>query len=485
MDLNPRARVHAKSKANAAVAAAAELPGGVGDGIPPAEHKHMALNAFGRDQNAPRKPKVKRQSLAEELREAMSNHSAPVERLKEIADAEEKKAVRPKLMAFGKDQNNPLDRRKKVHSFGGKGMNAQVDHHGVHHHHHGHIQGHRSYEHMHNGAHQPGHGELMAVFYFVFGFMVAAQVLLYFWRKKHPRSYQLVTLLGLWLIPPVLSYELSFWRFVVVWIIFSGVTGYLVYQSSRRPIVEKSTPRLVYGWFLVLHNLCVGMGTGGYVLVAMDVLGVGPVLLHPLGVPKDLGFMLLFYGLYFGVLARDCAEMCADRMVNSMGHTSRGWTPSINVCALCGGELLDYEHVGGEAPIEKTVQLNCKHLFHEFCIRGWTIVGKKDTCPYCHEKVNIKEVLGNPKWQRNSILWNQLCDGMRYLVVWNPVMLVGIQLSLYFLGFVAPHPPHDAVVMVEVVDVGDGGDLAAGIAMLEVAEAMEADGDLAAMLEAS
>jgi hypothetical protein len=27
------------------------------------------------------------------------------------------------------------------------------------------------------------------------------------------------------------------------------------------------------------------------------------------------------------------------------------------------------------------------HLFHEFCIRGWTMIGKKDVCPYCSEKV--------------------------------------------------------------------------------------------------
>ncbi len=26
---------------------------------------------------------------------------------------------------------------------------------------------------------------------------------------------------------------------------------------------------------------------------------------------------------------------------------------------------------------ESTVQLECKHCFHDQCIRGWTIVGKK------------------------------------------------------------------------------------------------------------
>ena len=34
--------------------------------------------------------------------------------------------------------------------------------------------------------------------------------------------------------------------------------------------------------------------------------------------------------------------------------------------------------------------------FHEFCIRGWCIVGKKQTCPYCKEKVDLKIMFKNP-----------------------------------------------------------------------------------------
>ena len=40
--------------------------------------------------------------------------------------------------------------------------------------------------------------------------------------------------------------------------------------------------------------------------------------------------------------------------------------------------------------IENTFQLTCGHEFHEFCVRGWCIVGKKQTCPWCHEKVDLK-----------------------------------------------------------------------------------------------
>lgn len=33
----------------------------------------------------------------------------------------------------------------------------------------------------------------------------------------------------------------------------------------------------------------------------------------------DVGVSLLFYGLYYGVLGRDFAEMCADFMASTVG----------------------------------------------------------------------------------------------------------------------------------------------------------------------
>ena len=55
------------------------------------------------------------------------------------------------------------------------------------------------------------------------------------------------------------------------------------------------------------------------------------------------------------------------------------------VCAVCGNPQLVPE--GEEGIIENTYRLSCGHTFHEFCIRGWCIVGKKQICPYCKEKV--------------------------------------------------------------------------------------------------
>lgn len=38
----------------------------------------------------------------------------------------------------------------------------------------------------------------------------------------------------------------------------------------------------------------------------------------------DFGISLLFYGLYYGVLERDFAEMCADYMASTIGVSLPG-----------------------------------------------------------------------------------------------------------------------------------------------------------------
>jgi len=132
--------------------------------------------------------------------------------------------------------------------------------------------------------------------------------------------------------------------------------------------------------------------------------------------------------------------MCAIRMASSMGYYSPEGLPAKhldpNICCICGKHLVNiakpYENENKEQTNEKIFELACKHQYHEFCIRGWTIIGKKDTCPYCSEKVNLKIMLKNP-WDQ-SLLWAQVLDALRYLIVWNPVILLVAQVVYIILG---------------------------------------------------
>jgi len=136
-------------------------------------------------------------------------------------------------------------------------------------------------------------------------------------------------------------------------------------------------------------------------------------------------------GLYFGILGRDFAELCSDKMASTMGFTTKTGLPKraleMNVCAICGNSL---RLENGES-IEPVFQLNCKHNYHESCIRGWTIVGKKETCPYCSEKVNLKQLFPSNPWTQQSLIWQQILNLLRYLIVWNPFIAIAVQIIIY------------------------------------------------------
>ena len=69
----------------------------------------------------------------------------------------------------------------------------------------------------------------------------------------------------------------------------------------------------VYAWFLHAHQISVAVGGVGYLLLLLELFGLGPILRFLC--PASLSIMLVWYGLYFGILGRDCAEVASERMV--------------------------------------------------------------------------------------------------------------------------------------------------------------------------
>jgi len=72
--------------------------------------------------------------------------------------------------------------------------------------------------------------------------------------------------------------------------------------------------------------------------------------------------------------------------------------------------------------------------FHEFCIRGWCIVGKKQTCPYCKEKVDLKRLFPNP-WEvkiTKTILFTK--DKRKQMLLISRNLMFSME--IYWIGFV-------------------------------------------------
>jgi RING finger protein 121/175 len=114
---------------------------------------------------------------------------------------------------------------------------------------------------------------------------------------------------------------------------------------------------------------------------------------------------MLLHGAYSSASIRTSQRRSIGVQANSMAF-GRKLSVNPNVCALCNKTLEDMSHVGGDAPAEETIQLPCKHLYHALCIRGWTMVGKKDTCPTCLEKTDLHALYADRPWEARNLQYN-------------------------------------------------------------------------------
>jgi RING finger protein 121 len=211
-------------------------------------------------------------------------------------------------------------------------------------------------------------------------FIVVAQVSLMYWKQRSPKSFELITLAGMLILPPAFALYHLYWRFLIIWSLFAAVTAFFLSKPFLEKPLRVTTPRQVYWFFFLCNKVAFGMALAGYLVLMLDVF---------MGKKLGLGYfatMLMFYGLFYGVIGRDLASLCADKMAASLGYASSSAMGLPNreldlgrVCAICCDAL--------DSVSEDSITLpTCGHVFHSFCIRGWRIVGKRE-CPCCKEKV--------------------------------------------------------------------------------------------------
>lgn len=100
---------------------------------------------------------------------------------------------------------------------------------------------HEALHEKHRG-HESMHAEMVLILLVT---LVISQFVLVFWRTRHFKSFQFVTMIGMWIIPFVISLKFGHIRFIVIWCIFTVITSLIAFKSSRVPI-SRTTPRLVY-----------------------------------------------------------------------------------------------------------------------------------------------------------------------------------------------------------------------------------------------
>ena len=57
--------------------------------------------------------------------------------------------------------------------------------------------------------------------------------------------------------------------------------------------------------------------------------------------------------------------------------------------------------------------------------------GKKEECPACGEKVDLRALYANKPWETRNLSWIQMLDMFRYMLVWQPTILIGLHFVLH------------------------------------------------------
>ncbi|KAI9593812.1 hypothetical protein BDF19DRAFT_447002 [Syncephalis fuscata] len=270
--------------------------------------------------------------------------------------------------------------------------------------------------------HQGHEMQHFVMFVIFLGAIAGSQIVFFFWKRHHLRSFQLATVIGLWLIPAAFCIYGGLVRFLIIWAIYSLANGWIIHRATQTPL-HHLTPALVYKWFQILYRVTYAVAMSGYILIMLSIVGITQIFFNVENIVA-ISADLLFYGLYFGVFSRDLVELCADRMASSIGYYNKDGLPnkqlSDGVCAICGANI----DVGAGPD---------GHNEHEGFGRYELAFGKRDMCPYCKEKVDLKSFSSNP-WDTQQLFYLNLLDAIRYMMVWYPIILGVVQLSYKIFG---------------------------------------------------
>lgn len=339
-------------------------------------------------------------------------------------------------------------------------VNIDVGRGAEHHHLHGNPQNQEQIDELRKeAAKHAGHeSQHLAMVLILITVMIISQILLVFWKTKYQKSYIHASMIAMYIIPFGISAYRHWWRFISIWLVISLITIVLVWRPLVMPNFSRAgsaIPRLLYKWFFMVYSVSSIVAVTGYSILLLTFFGINMLLNISPQTSLDIGFMMLFYGIYYGVLCRDFTDFLVDRLAARIGYYNpTSALPSkllrSNICAICGMEHGDRENIDMDGlsksdPLliseyldsdvhpdhetlieysensntkERLFVLTCGHKFHEYCIYGWCLVGKRQVCPFCREKVDLGRMFSALPFQKPHYLYGNLLDFIRYLFAW-------------------------------------------------------------------
>lgn len=90
--------------------------------------------------------------------------------------------------------------------------------------------------------------------------------------------------------------------------------------------------RLVYKWFYFIYKLSYYLGIIGYVIFVFTMIGINRVFDIKPQTMMDMAILFVFYGLYYGVLGQDLAEISSDKMASHIGVSTNNMLSLESFC---------------------------------------------------------------------------------------------------------------------------------------------------------
>ncbi|OAG31635.1 RING finger protein 121 [Nematocida displodere] len=226
---------------------------------------------------------------------------------------------------------------------------------------------------------------------------VGVQICAFLWKRVHKKSFSVLSTLILLFFPLVTAVLSLSWVFVGAWAVVA-----LGHMAAFGDIFLGRRPRMlttnVYAIYRKIFRVSLALSGVGYFMVAYGFFR-GVAMLYRKGV------FLLMYVLYYTLVVRIGLDFVSYKASGTILPSKTAKKEGI--CPMCGE---------GEKAGNKMVHLSCKETIHEECLKNWKILGKKDTCPSCKEKVDLSFIPMNP-WQRNEYVFTQFLDFASNLIL--------------------------------------------------------------------
>ncbi|KAG5859417.1 RING finger-like domain-containing protein [Encephalitozoon hellem] len=257
---------------------------------------------------------------------------------------------------------------------------------------------------------QPTLGDVLQRIAVISVYALIIQTFFTAWKKINKKTHDVCVFLILLLFPPGFFLFMQSYFLPFCWLLFSGFMLFNTLKVMKGPL-GKNVMRDIYGVFRSLFIIS-NLGT---------LLGQSLTFVFFYLKPEYLGYTLsiLLFFLYFGLLSREVIFFLSETMAVSTGFYSKEGVPgkgnNNSLCMICT-KLFDGS--------EKIHTLVCAHSFHEDCIKGWCLLGKKPFCPYCKKKIESAS-LPPELWHKAEVWFYPLINTLRSFIVLT-LVLTGI-----------------------------------------------------------